>query len=139
MDDFEVERRADPHGVGVDQLLDYEGASVTASLGDQRSLTAHIWGFGKLFGQALRLLVGKPLARALAALTSCCHVQVVQAVTACGVNRDGLRVERLGQWRAVWRRMFAVMAISCMILGITRSINLGNGEEEILKICRGRG
>ena len=29
-DDFEVELRTDPHGVGVDQLLHHEGAAVAA-------------------------------------------------------------------------------------------------------------
>lgn len=30
-DDFEVELRADPHGVGVDQLLHHEGAAKAAT------------------------------------------------------------------------------------------------------------
>lgn len=86
-DHLEVERGADPHGVGIDQFLADVGAwGLTSVLRNQ--------GRNSCFGLNLTdklgcLFVCQPQRRSMAVLAPCRMVQVVQAVAALAVLTDG--------------------------------------------------
>lgn len=82
--DLEVKPGADPHGVGVDQLLGHEGAHPL-----RRGVGADILISGYLLDQLNEGLGDGEPARHVARLTTSRAVQVVQAVAPLSVLGDG--------------------------------------------------
>lgn len=74
--------RVDPHGVGVDQFLDYESAKSLFCLDSRNS------GFRNFADQLLGLLVLDPIGRVMARLSAGRLVQIVQAVAPVEVLAD---------------------------------------------------
>jgi len=93
MDNFEMELRADPHGIGVDQLFQHEGAWIFTTVQTVHWSNTQILGIGQLFNQLTGLRTGHELPRLLRPLVGplldCSLVQIVQGVAALGVLLDG--------------------------------------------------
>ena len=101
-DDLDVELRADPHGVGVDQLFDdvgavvlpisedHEGACWNSSTPLNSALAGQARGLPpQLLNEFLGVLVRGPVARLVPLLRASSLVQVVEAVAAFRVLADG--------------------------------------------------
>lgn len=92
-----METRADPHRIGVDQLADNVGALLlrVAALDDRnwlflvRGRNSAFVSFPQLRDQVLRLLILKPVFRAVALLAARCLVQILETVPAIGILTDG--------------------------------------------------
>ncbi len=79
-----MELRADPHGVGVDQLLADVGALVLPIAANRMNRV-----FSDFGDQVFRLLNGKILGRLVLRKVTSSLVQVVQAEPALGILADG--------------------------------------------------
>ena len=84
-DDLEVELRADPHGVGIDQLLDHKGATVAAPAGFNWT---HLSIF-KLGYKAAGVITTEELGRGVLLGSPCRLVEVIQVEPAILVLPDG--------------------------------------------------
>jgi hypothetical protein len=95
-DDLQVESRTDPHGVGIDQFLAHEGATVAAPVGFHRGVIMHICTISQLGNESLSGLQPEELAGAVDGLAACCPVKVVDVKPAVLVLTDGGGVDNDG-------------------------------------------
>lgn len=88
-DHLEIELRADPHGVGIDDLADNVGSGLLATTD---SLDRQLWAvliFEKCLNQSLCLALANEVIRLVFRLTPCRLVEVIEAVASFRVLLDG--------------------------------------------------
>lgn len=88
-DDLELEAGADPHSVGIHQLLHYIGAWGLASTDSQARVNLRNWRLLQLLHKFYGRLVGEELCGLVVWFPSRCLVQVIQAEAPIGVLLDG--------------------------------------------------
>lgn len=84
-DHLQVERRADPVGVRIDQLTDHIGSLTCSTFGHGERSHLQIRRRQNLVDQVFGALVGKELGRLVMRETTSCLVKVIQAEATLGV------------------------------------------------------
>ena len=91
-----MERRADPHGVGVDQFFADIGSTIATCFTNNRFAIPGITGVKNLQNQVGCLVVTQEVRWLIFLQAPCCLMQIVQTVAAFGVftDGDGVKVEK---------------------------------------------
>ena len=93
-DDLEVERWADPHGIGVDQFFADIGSTIASYCSFN---STEVWSlFNEFVHQVFCSIQSEPQVWLVFGLITCCLVQIIQTVASFGVftDGDGVKVEK---------------------------------------------
>ena len=89
-----MERRADPHGVGVDQFFADIGSTIASYCSFN---STEVWSlFNEFVHQVFCSIQSEPQVWLVFGLITCCLVQIIQTVASFGVftDGDGVKVEK---------------------------------------------